>query len=93
MKGTRYNPPYWGLPFWPQTQPCYDQFVKCVLFPYDDNDDYNDDDNDDYNGDYNDDDNDDDDHPSFVASGGCRGSVLKEEPPRIRGWAEFLVKT
>ena len=89
MKGTRYNPPYWGLPFWPQTQPCYDQFVKCVLFPYDDNDDYNDDDNDDYN----DDDNDDDDHPSFVASGGCRGSVLKEEPPRIRGWAEFLVKT
>ena len=89
MKGTRYNPPYWGLPFWPQTQPCYDQFVKCVLFPYDDNDDYNDDDNDDYN----DDDNDEDDHPSFVASGGCRGSVLKEEPPRIRGWAEFLVKT
>ena len=89
MKGTRYNPPYWGLPFWPQTQPCYDQFVKCVFFPYDDNDDYNDDDNDDYN----DDDNDEDDHPSFVASGGCRGSVLKEEPPRIRGWAEFLVKT
>ena len=32
-------------------------------------------------------------HPSFVASGGCRGRVLKEEPPRIRGWVEFFKNT
>ena len=28
-------------------------------------------------------------HPILVGSGGWRGRVLKEEPPRIRGWGEF----
>ena len=29
-------------------------------------------------------------HPILVGSGGWRGRVLKEEPPRIRGWGEFF---